>query len=221
MIDTILSFLAPHHCYGCSKIGKVICDNCKYNITNEPFDGCIGCGGPVLRQGVCGSCHLPYARAWAADTYHGPLGEAIKGMKFGSVREAASVLGEILAATLPAVPPQTVVVPIPTVRSHVRQRGFDHTKLIATAMAHHLGVATADVIQRVGHAAQRGATARQRQVQAKAAFRVEGALDPDGIYLVVDDVVTTGATIRQAGLQLQRAGAKELWVATLTRDTLD
>ena len=68
---------------------------------------------------------------------------------------------------------------------------------------------------------QRGATAAQRRQQARKAFRVEGVIDPDSIYLLVDDVVTTGATIREASKQLREAGAKEVWVAVLARETLD
>lgn len=221
MIDNILAFFAPHYCYGCGKTGLVLCDNCKYNIINEAFSICVGCQGPALQHGMCKRCKAPFDRAWVVDGYHGPLGEAIKGMKIVSMRQVAATLGDVLVDSLPALPSHVVVVPIPTVRAHVRQRGFDHTKIIAGVVAKRQKVPLVNVLRRVGHAAQRGATAAQRRVQAKEAFTVEGVLDPELIYLLIDDVVTTSATIREAGRQLRLAGAREVWVAALTRETLD
>ena len=198
-----------------------MCDNCKYNITSEPFEGCIGCGRAAIRHGLCGSCKVPYSRAWVVDAYRGPVGEAIKGMKIVSMRETAKVLGMMLAETLPALPTGTILVPIPTLRSHIRQRGFDHTKMIAKSVSKHLQLPIEYPLQRVGRSMQRGSSAAQRRRQAKEAFIVEKQLDPEQIYLLVDDVVTTGATIREASARLRQAGAKEIWVAVLARETLD
>ena len=221
MIDKVLSLFAPHHCYICRQVGMVVCDNCKYNIINERFDVCVGCGDAAVRYGLCGRCQTPYVRAWVVDVYRGPIGEAIKGMKIVSMRETAVVLGEILAEVLPTLPPEAVIVPVPTVRSHVRQRGFDHTKIMAETVAGRIGVPVKYLLRRVGNAMQRGATAAQRRRQAREAFVIETPIDPDIVYLLIDDVVTTGATIREASLRLREAGAKEVWVAVLVREALD
>ena len=174
-----------------------------------------------MRQGVCGRCRVPYSQAWVVDVYHGPVGEAIKGMKIMSMQGVAVVLADMLTNILPTLPVETIIVPVPTLRSHVRQRGFDHTKLIAKRVAHRLGLPIIYPLRHVGRSMQRGATAVQRHAQAKKAFAVEPQLDPDAIYLLVDDVVTTGATIREASLRLREAGATEVWVAVLARETLD
>ena len=142
-------------------------------------------------------------------------------MKIVSMRETAVVLGEILAEVLPTLPPEAVIVPVPTVRSHVRQRGFDHTKIMAETVAGRIGVPVKYLLRRVGNAMQRGATAAQRRRQAREAFVIETPIDPDIVYLLIDDVVTTGATIREASLRLREAGAKEVWVAVLVREALD
>ena len=221
MIDKALSYIAPHHCYVCSETGPVICDNCKYNIINDSLEVCIGCGKVTQRNGVCGTCHVPYSRAWVVDTYKGPIGEAIKGMKIVAMREVATVLGDMLAETLPSLPVETIIVPVPTSRSHVRQRGFDHTRILATTVAKRLHIPVGFVLQRVGQSTQRGATAVRRRRQAKEAFRVDEKLDPDKIYLLIDDVVTTGSTVIEASKRLREAGASEVWVAVLARETLD
>ena len=221
MIDKALSYIAPHHCYVCRETGLVICDNCKYNIINDSFEACIGCGKVAQRNGVCGTCRVPYSRAWVVDTYKGPIGEAIKGMKIVAIREVATVLGDMLAETLPSLPAETIIVPVPTLRSHVRQRGFDHTRILATTVAKRLHVPVECTLRRVGRSMQRGATAVRRRRQAKGAFRVDEKLDPDKIYLLIDDVVTTGSTVAEASKRLREAGASEVWVAVLARETLD
>lgn len=221
MIDKVLSFVAPHHCYFCGQVGVPICNNCKYNIISDPFERCIGCGGVALPSGLCGRCIVPYGRGWVVDAYRGPMGDVIKGMKIVSMRQVATVLGEILASRLPRLPSHVVIVPVPTLRSHIRQRGFDHTRIIATTTSRHLKVPVEFLLRRIGKSMQRGATGAQRRQQAKEAFRVEGVINPDAIYLLVDDVVTTGATIREASKLLRAAGAKDVWVAVLARETLD
>lgn len=62
---------------------------------------------------------------------------------------------------------------------------------------------------------------RQRFEQVKQAFRVEGTLDPRAIYVLLDDVLTTGTTIQQATLLLQNAGATTVWVVVIARQPLD
>lgn len=221
MIDKLLSFVSPHHCYFCGQKGSPVCNNCKYNIINEPFEGCVSCGSVAGSNGLCDRCDVPYSRAWIVDGYKGPMGEAIKGMKIISMRQTAVVLGELLATRLPQLPSSVVIVPVPTLRTHIRQRGFDHTKIIATVAARHTKRPVEFLLRHISTSMQRGATAVQRREQAKEAFCVEGVVDPDKIYLLVDDVATTGATIREASARLREAGATEVWVAVLARETLD
>ncbi len=142
-------------------------------------------------------------------------------MKIVAIREVATVLGDMLAETLPSLPAETIIVPVPTLRSHVRQRGFDHTRILATTVAKRLHMPVEFALQRAGRSMQRGATAVRRRRQAKGAFRVDEKLDPDKIYLLIDDVVTTGSTVIEASKRLREAGASEVWVAVLARETLD
>jgi len=66
-----------------------------------------------------------------------------------------------------------------------------------------------------------GATKRAREIQAAAAFAARGSIDTDQPYLLIDDVYTTGATIRHAAQQLVDAGASAVWVAVICRQPLD
>jgi len=221
MIHKLLSIIAPHHCYGCDKIGYILCDNCKYNIINEPFLVCISCGKPVGVKGVCGTCQLPYSRAWLVGERKDELAKIIDAYKFERVKSAHRQLADLLAERLPKLPPGTVIVPIPTVQSHIRQRGYDHTQLIARQLAKNLGLESRQMLKRQTNAKQRGASRSERFEQAKLAFALRNEVSPTTTYLVVDDVVTTGATLQYASKTLKDAGAHDVWVAVVAKSPLD
>ena len=220
MIDTLLSLLAPHYCYGCHKTGPLLCDNCKYNITSEPYERCIVCEKPSLLQtGLCTVCRVPYQRAWCIGERTDELQRLIGDYKFQNVKAAYKTLGELLHDVLPELPPSTIVVPVPTVSGHVRQRGYDHMLLIARYLAQQRGLAVCTDLVRITTTKQRDAGRQQRIRQAKAAFLCTKTLNGEVPYLLLDDVVTTGATIKYATKALQDAGAQTVWVAAASRQT--
>ena len=135
MIDTLLSHLAPHYCCGCDQIGGVICDNCKYNIVSESFSVCFLCGGNINNNVICDSCDLPYQRAWCVGERTGVLKRAIGEFKFYHKRATYKDLADMMCAVLPDLPPDVTIVHVPTVASHIRERGFDHVRLLAERVA--------------------------------------------------------------------------------------
>lgn len=130
-------------------------------------------------------------------------------------------LADLLHIAVPYLPAETVIVPVPTVSSHIRQRGYDHTHLIAHRFAKQRGHRVRPLIERQTGTKQRGANRRQRMKQAKEAFAARRPLDPTVPYLLIDDVVTTGATLHYAAQTLQDAGAAIIWVAVVARQPLD
>lgn len=220
MIDKALSFVAPHLCFGCNKLNRLLCEDCKYDIISETFSRCLGCGRLAGANGVCGRCHLPYSRAWCVGERSGLLEKLIDAFKFERAYEAHISLGELLASTLPDLPEDVVIVPVPTVSAHVRQRGYDHTRLIAKVVATQTKRKMAAPLVRVTNTKQRDASRALRIAQAKEAFKVN-SIDGAARYLLIDDVVTTGATLKYAAKALRDAGAKEVWVAAIARQPLD
>jgi len=221
MLDDILSIIAPHHCCGCDEIGSLLCSNCKYNITSELKMVCIACGRPTGSTWLCGKCQVPYEKAWVVGERDGPLQRLVGLYKFQRARAAYKSLGDLLLDILPELPAETVVVPIPTTPGRIRERGYDHMLLVARYVAKIRGLKCHRLIRRQTNTKQRQATASKRDLQAKNAFFVPGKIDPDIPYLIVDDVVTTGATIKYASQALRDAGAKHVWVAVVARQTLD
>jgi predicted amidophosphoribosyltransferase len=76
-------------------------------------------------------------------------------------------------------------------------------------------------LQRITSTKQRAAGARQRTAQAKVAFACQRPLDPSLTYLLIDDVITTGATVKYAAQTLLDAGATAVWVASISRQPVD
>lgn len=223
MIDKALSYIAPHHCCGCGQTGTLLCDNCKYDIISEPFWLCVSCGHTAsLINGLCSKCKtVPYSRAWCVSDRRDHMQRLIDDFKFSNTKAAFHSLADLLDSHLPELPRNVVIVPVPTISSHIRQRGYDHTLLIARRLAQlrHLKVDTS--LQRITKTKQRLASAKQRAEQAKVAFGCSKQLDDSKVYLLIDDVITTGSTVKYASKTLLDAGASEVWVASLSRQTLD
>jgi competence protein ComFC len=93
--------------------------------------------------------------------------------------------------------------------------------LIAKRFARLRNLPVGMLLQRQTSTKQRDASARRRIEQAKVAFYSSKVLDTSSVYLVLDDVITTGATVKYASKVLLDAGAKEVWVASISRQPLD
>lgn len=223
MLDKLLATLAPHHCYTCGFEGLLLCHNCRYDIISEPYARCLSCGRGVVSQkcGLCSSCHPCYSVAWCVGERHDALELLINGLKFEHRRAAADILAGLIAERLPELPSDTIIVPIPTIPSHIRERGYDHTRLIARRVAVLKGLRVeSGLLRRHHNSKQRGANRAQRLKQAATAFRC--AAPPRKVpYLLLDDVVTTGATLDQAARVLREAGAETVWAVAASRQPLD
>jgi ComF family protein len=170
---------------------------------------------------LCNACIVPYERVWVVDERDGVLQRLIGLYKFERAKSAYKHLADLLLAVLPELPANTVIVPIPTTFSRIRERGYDHMLLVAKYVARVRGLKCQPLIHRKTNTKQRQATAKQRVTQAKQAFEVRGKIDGSIPYLLIDDVVTTGATIRYASQALRDAGAEHVWVGVIARQTLD
>jgi ComF family protein len=170
-------------------------------------------------------------KAVAYGTYQGRMREAIHALKYDRLHPAARGLGRILAEAIAKLaglaPAEMLVIPIPLHRAKYAQRGFNQARLLASEALGFLGkshpewrltLATSTLMRLHATESQAGLTPRQRRLNVRGAFSVS---DPSKVtmqhVLLVDDILTTGATARAATQALLKAGAASVWVATLAR----
>ncbi|MBR3236677.1 ComF family protein [Candidatus Saccharibacteria bacterium] len=177
-----------------------ICPNCK---AKNPTGNCPNCQD------------LP--PTYVVDQRSELIGNLIHDFKYHSVRALASPLAEVLDQTLPAFDGKVAIVPLPTTSSHIRARGFDHTLLLARKLSRLRNYQTIKLLSRVKNTVQVGSDRSTRLSQASSAYEINPRLKIDGAttYLLLDDVWTTGASIRAAIQKLKDAGIKKIAVAIL------
>jgi ComF family protein len=163
--------------------------------------------------------------------YQGRMREAIHALKYDRMHPAARGLGRMLAEAMAQLaaeaPARMLVVPVPLHRSKYAQRGFNQSRSLAAEAlgflrkSHpqwRLTMAPSTLMRLRATESQAGLTPRQRRINVRGAFSVS---DPSQVtaqhVLVVDDILTTGATARAAAQALLRAGAASVWVGTLAR----
>ncbi|MBB5074733.1 ComF family protein [Nonomuraea endophytica] len=219
MLTALLDVLAPQVCLGCglAHMGRV-CDRC--------LAGWVGSVGS--RMPVPVPAGLPLC--WSAGDYSGSLREAVLAYKERGQTGLAAPLGEVLAYTavtaldaLGGPRGGVVVVPVPSARRAVRGRGHDpvgRLGALAASMMRAAGVRAALVpalAQARRVADQAGLSATERAANLRSSLRVTGRLRgaPGASAVLVDDIVTTGATLAEAARALRSAGAEVVAAVTI------
>ena len=207
MVERLLDLAAPHLCLGCGKEGRLVCDNCKYDISFDPFVGCILCGRPQ-RRGVCDDHAAPFVSAYVASSRSGVVKALLDNLKFHNAKAAAKCLAEILDQRAPYFPSDAIIVPIPTSSAHRRERGYDQTDLIARHFAHLRNLRIEYMLRRTDNAVQHMVGRRQRADQACHAYALGFGkhVTPGRYYIILDDIITTGATVTEASRLITEAG---------------
>ena len=220
MFDKVLSVIAPHYCYGCGKTGQTICQKCKKHIIQMSYTTCVLCDRWPKYGNYCGRHHFPVQCIYCLLLRQGVVLQAIDALKFERKRAVINDLVDITNELLPQLPTNSVLVPIPTTPRNTRIRGYDHMKLICRQLGRVRRIPVKQVLQRRNNVTQHFATsAKQRKLQAKEFFRVVGDIAPAKQYYLVDDIFTTGATVREAANCLRQAGATSVTIIVLTRQT--
>lgn len=217
--------LWPGHCLACQERAGNAIDLCPDCLDTLPWLGpaCLHCALPLPAHpagaSACGACLAappPLAEVHAACLYAPPIDRLLPRFKFHQDLAAGKLLAQLLAECCAALPRPDALVPVPLHRARLRQRGYDQ----ALELARPLAVAL-DVPLQPGFLRRVKATAQQSRLDASArAANLRGAFvailppQPPGHVVLVDDVMTTGATLHAAAHALQAAGVGRVdaWV---------
>lgn len=211
--------------------GSPLCQLCASRVVSIPRPLCPRCGltrvisGPAPEN--CAECHEwppVLARAASACLHAGPAAALVRGLKYGGWTGLADFMGGLMvpAARRLAVGADPVLVPVPLTRARRRERGFNQAELLARALSCRTGWPMVSPLRR-----QRGGPplARLGRRQRKAAAMGAFAVAPDHAdlavlsspTLIVDDVITTGATGVACAEALDQAGASCLGIVSFAR----
>jgi ComF family protein len=241
--SSLFSILFPSDCRICSapltNIASLpaVCEPCLGKIV--PLDGplCRLCGEKLFHNvaeneegalcGICRRAEPRFRRAVAYGAYEGELRDLIHLFKYKGIRPAGKLLGALLNQAVIAMelPDSFIVIPVPLWSGKRNSRGFNQAESIArTFMSFQtsgsIQLETSILVKTRETASQTGLTRHQRRANVRGAFAV---LKPENAkgrsILIVDDVMTTGTTAGECARVLRRAGAKEVFVATVARAT--
>lgn len=140
--------------------------------------------------------------------YRDVIRQVVHRMKYERAKNATNEIAHMLSQRAKNFPPDAIFVPIPTATGRVRGRGYDHAALLARQTAALTRRKYMVLLRRLGQAHQMGSDRTMRLTQLKDAFRPVRLEEIRGRHIVlVDDVLTTGATLERAALTLRRYGA--------------
>ncbi len=230
MSETAIVFLYPAKCRVCDDLLGVarvpyICADCWQDIQFLEPPWCDICGIPGV-NGLCDACATSpprYGQLRTVALYQTTLQQAIHLFKFEKRKVFARHLVQLINAHIPVdcdVATYDFVLPIPIHKKRLRERGFNQATLLAAGIAEAAGVPvlTNTLVRKRHTVAQSSLDREARQQNIVGAFDV---LAPDIIrgkrLLVIDDVFTTGATIREAVNELWTVDPAEIDVLTLAR----
>ena len=228
--------LYPPHCSVCGRAvredeDRYLCRDCVGRISFVVDATCPKCGhevGPYAKDSSrcinCRNVPLRFDRAVAAAHHAGPVRDLVLTLKFARQKQNAFPLAKILAVRLQetGIPEEAqLIVPVPLHRSRRRSRGFNQSDLLAKELGERLSLMISNrVLRRVLDTPpqSRGMSLAGRRANVKGAFAVRNTKAIAGkCVLLIDDVLTTGATTSECAGVLKRAGAKKVYVATVTR----
>lgn len=231
----LFSLLFPDDCRICetrlARVSRVpVCSRCLK--APEPFSAdyfCISCrtpfqnGFPLDSEGRCALCRSGlrgFDAAYCYGSYEDTLRELIHLFKYSRIATLAKPLTGYLAGALPRDERLDAIVPVPLHWWRRWQRGFNQSELLARGLSARTGLPVVDALRRArSTAAQAGLSNQGRRRNVARAFeaRRAAARVAGKRVLLIDDVLTTGATASACALALKRAGAERVSVLTVAR----
>ena len=236
-LQSILDLIYPRYCLVCNislnnTVRRALCSDCTTKITFINQDTvCPRCGldlGPYIQTDtLCRECHAHpprFARAIAVAGYDGVIREAIHKFKYAKERVLLDELSGLLIARWQGVsstlPQMDTIMPAPLYKKKLKERGFNQSQLLAERLSNATGIPleTDNLIKVRATPDQAGLDSVNRKRNLVDAFAVTRPKDIDGRnILLIDDVLTTGATASEIARTLKKAGAKNVYVLVLAR----
>lgn len=226
-LSFIDDLIFPVYCVGCKKEGERLCESCLVKCPPPALNYCPFCNVPTMYGITCENHRYGHkldgltTRGSYREWWWQPL---IKKWKFGGDKKITQIFLPLLLPSLAQLPHgiyNPLVIPVPLTKRRERARGFNQAYDLANYVANVVeGECVQVVVRQRETKPQPGLSKSARQKNIVAAFKVvESVQNRDCI--VVDDLLTTGATMEEMAKVLKLAGAKKVWGVSLCRTMLD
>jgi ComF family protein len=226
-----LNLIYPIHCASCEKpLGALdetrVCPDCLARIRPNPMPRCRKCGRAADSTRICRECRttkLHFDRAHSACLYEGPLKEIIHRFKYNGSLVLAGPLSRFMVDFVnnnPSVLEKIdMITYVPLGAGRLRKRTFNQSQALAAGLAEEFGIGLCHALSKTRSTKAQNELSRDRRItNLNGAFRVRRGADvKDSRILLVDDVMTTGATLSECAKVLKGSGAKEVRCLTLAR----
>lgn len=230
----ILDLIFPKRCVQCKKVGDYLCPNCFSYLSFDVKNSCLICRRPVPDSLTHKSCLKRYAidGCFSAIPYNKTAKKLIYNFKYKPFLSSLNTfLGDILYEALVQnenfnrvlqSSNNWIFVSIPLYPSKFRKRGYNHAEILAKELGKRFNIKAIELLKRVRDTkSQYGLKLPQRKMNMKGAFNINSKFKSQNSEVnvfLVDDIVTTGATLIEAANILKRNGAKRVYAITLARD---
>lgn len=231
LLTPLLDLLFPPRCVACGRAGQLLCDTCAQRVAPVPAPYCPRCGQPQSNDHICPSCTSlqsnPLTLARACAIFQSPLREAIHALKYENMPQLAPSLTRYLHAgyahhlVSSIHTPVSAILPVPLHANRQHQRGYNQSALLARHFTLRTGIPLREdwIVRTRDTEPQVGKNYRERQHNVADSFTATVPL-AGMTLLLIDDVYTTGATLRACASALRAAGAQEVYALTLARPLL-
>lgn len=218
---SVLDYVFPRFCINCHSEGSYLCPSCQDKIIKIKVDTCLKCQ-KITPNGICNRCtrEIPLTRSIILG-YHRDqiLKEAIHNLKYEGLTELADTLSNILIQKLQTIklPKDAQIIPVPLHISRLRNRGFNQSELIANKIGSHFRLQVNKyLLKRTKNTKpQIELKHNERQKNIQNAFQVNNNSEIPKIVILLDDVITTGATIGECARTLRASGVRYIWLIAL------
>lgn len=194
--EIVFGLIAPYDCLSCGDEGRLICDYCWPMLILMPKKD-------LTIKGV--------HQTISVTQYRGLAKALVRSMKIDAQRQACVLIARAMQESAPEIS-NVCVTHVPTSTARVRERGFDHGRLIAQEFARLRRLPYRSLLVRYGRVKQAGASKIQRAQQIKGIYQAKPGSIPQCPIVLIDDVTTTGATLTEVANVLNLAGAKSIHV---------
>ena len=210
IMERIVSVFTPYDCIICGYEGLIVCEACLPAICPAVPSRCYICHASTIDFAVCAKCRpsSKLRRVYVRSELSGTPKQLVHGLKYSNVQSVAVIMANFMTQILPESS-SSLIVPVPTATSRLRRRGYDHTELIAASISRVIGAVKVSALVRLSQTSQVGSRRSLRVSQLKDAYRIArtGSL-VDAHVLLIDDVITTGATLESSAACLKDEGVK-------------